>query len=678
MTVDNAKVRTVAVVGHASSGKTSLIDAGLFIAKAVHSHGRVANGTSAADCLPDEIERKITIHAKPFHCQWQQHQIVLLDTPGFADFYGETIAAVRAADAAIVVVDGIGGVEVGTRRIWRLLDQMQKPRLIFISKLDKENSDFFRCVEQIRGAFGKNCVPFELPVGKEAGFSKVLNLRTTPEADVPAELRDQFHKAHESLEEAAAEQDDKLLEQFLGGQALTLEEITQGTHLGVARGTTVPIYCGCAEKEIGVRNLLEGVAALLPSPADRGPVPTDDGGSVEPEATAPFSGFVFKATVDPYAGHLAYVRVVSGTLKADMDLINSTRGGKERIPQLMRMQGKTSAIAAEAGPGEIVALAKLKDTHINNTLCDPAKPVKFAPIQFPKPVMSYAVHPHTAKDEEKISTALHRLLEEDPTFHMERNPNTKELVISGMGDQHLAVVVDNLKKRLGVNVDLSTPKVDYKETIAARAEGHYKHKKQSGGRGQYGEAYLKLGPLERGKGFEFVDEIVGGAIPRNFIPAVEKGCIEAMQGGVVAGYPVVDVQATVYDGSYHDVDSNEISFKISGLHAFKDAMQKARPVLLEPIMTVTVYVPDQYMGDVTGDLNHRRGRILTVEPADGMQAIKAQVPQAEVFKYASELRSMTRGRGSFEMEFSHYEQVPQHIAQKVVAEAQAAKKAEQG
>jgi len=676
MPLDTSKIRTVAVVGHASSGKTSLIDAALFIAKAVERHGRVAQGTSAVDYLPDELERKITIHAKSMSCQWDGHQLYLLDTPGVADFHGETMAAVRAADAAIVVVDGVSGVEVGTRRVWKLLDEMQKPRLIFVNKLDKENSDFFRCVEQIRGAFGKNCIPFEMPQGKEAGFAKVLNLRTTPEADVPAELREQFHKAHESLEEAAAEQDDKLLEEFLGGQALTLDEITKGTHVGVARGATVPIYCGCAEKEIGVRNLLEGVAALLPAPGDHGPESTADGGSVEAVAKAPFSGFVFKATVDPYAGHLAYVRVISGVLRPDMDVINATRGGKERIPQLLRIQGKTQQIVAEAGPGEIVALAKLKDTHINNTLCDSARPVTFPPINFPKPVTFYAVHPHTAKDEEKISMALHRLLEEDPTFHMQRNPNTKELVISGMGDQHLAVVVDTMKKRLGVNVDLSTPKVDYKETITSRGDGHYKHKKQSGGHGQYGEAYVKIEPRERGAGFEFTSEVVGGAIPRNFIPAVEKGCVEGMQSGVVAGFQVVDVKAIVYDGSYHDVDSNEISFKISGLHAFKDAMAKARPVLLEPVMNVTVYVPDQYMGDITGDLNHRRGRITTVEPADGLQAIKAQVPQAEVFKYASELRSMTGGRGSFEMEYSHYEQVPQHIAAKVIAEAQAAKKAE--
>jgi len=671
MPVDTSKVRTVAVVGHVASGKTSLIDGALFMSKSVPAHGRVANGTSVADYLPDEIERKITIHAKTLHCQYQGYLIQLLDTPGVADFYGETIAAIRAADAAIVVVDGVGGVEIGTRRVWRLLDEMKKPRLVFVSKLDREHSDFFRCVEQIRAAFGKNCIPFELPVGKEAAFSKVLNVRTTPEADVPAELRDQFKSCHDSLEEAAAEQDDKLLEEYLAGQKLTVEEITAGTHVGVARGATVPIYCGCAEKEIGLRQLLDGVGALLPSPADRGPVPTVDGGKVEPKADAPFTGFVFKATIDPYAGHLAYVRVCSGTLRPEMDVVNVTRGGKERIPQLLRLQGKTQTIVAEAGPGEIVALAKLKDTHINNTLADPSLRVQFPPIRFPTPVMSHAVHPHTQKDEEKISLALHRLIEEDPTFHMERNPNTKELVISGMGDMHLAVVVENMKRKLGVNVDLSTPKVDYKETITGRADGHYKHKKQSGGRGQYGEAYVKVEPLERGKGFEFVDEIVGGAIPRNFIPAVEKGCAEALLGGVMAHYPVVDVRVIVYDGSYHDVDSSEISFKIAGLHAFKDAMAKAKPALLEPVMNITVYVPDQYMGDITGDLNHRRGRIMTVDAADGLQSIKAQVPQAEIFKYASELRSMTGGRGSFEMEFSHYEQVPQHIAQKVVAESQA-------
>jgi elongation factor G len=676
MPIDTSKVRTVAVVGHGASGKTSIIDLAMFLAKAVPQKGSVARGNSVADNLSEEIERKMTIHAKPLYLQWEGHSVTLLDTPGAPDFVGETLAAIHAADSAIVVVDGVNGVDVGTRRSWKLLESEHTPRLIFVSKLDKENSDFARCVEQIQSVFGKNCIPFELPVGKEGSFSKVLNLRTTKESDA-ADLKDQFDAAHQALEEAAAEQDDAMLEKYLAGEKLTLEEITKGTHKGVATGKIVPICCGSAEKELGVRQLLEAVTSLLPAPSEHSAIPAEDDAKVEPKANAPFAGFVFKVTVDPYAGALAYVRVVSGTLKPDMDVINTSKGGKERIPQLLRIQGKNQTQVAEAGPGEIVALAKLKDTHINHTLAESGKQVKFVPIKFPKPVQFSAVHPHTTKDEEKISMALHRLLEEDPTLHAERNPNTKELVLSGMGDTHLAIVVDVMKKKLGVNVDLSTPKVDYKETITARAEGHYKHKKQSGGRGQYGEAYLKLAPMERGAGFQYVDEVVGGAIPRNFIPAVEKGCVEALLAGVVAGFPVVDVQATVYDGSYHDVDSNELSFKISGLQAFKDAMQKARPVLLEPIMNVTVYVPDQYMGDITGDLNHRRGRIMTVDSVDGLQAIKAQVPQSEIFKYASELRSMTSGRGSFEMEFSHYETVPGNITQKVVAEAQAAKKAEQ-
>jgi len=669
MPVDTTKVRTVAIVGHASAGKTSLVDALLFLAKAVPARGSTARGNSAADNLPEEIERKITINAKPL---WLQHDgcaVTLLDTPGFADFLGQTAAAIRAADSAIMVVDAINGIEVGTRRLWKWLDDRQMPRAIFVTKLDKEGTDFAKVVEQIQTVFGKKCVPFAVPVGKETGFSKTVNLLTCADGDVPED----FAGAKDALQEAAASDDEKLIEKFFNGEKLTTQEIA----VSVAKGAVVPILCGFADKDIGVADALGAITGLLPSPAQRGAVAADGDVKVEPKAGGSFSGLVFKVIVDPYAGALAYLRVESGTLKADLDVVNGTRGGKERIPQLLRIMGKNQTIVADAGPGEIVALAKLKDTQINDTLCDPTKQVKFPPINFPKPIAFSAVHPHTQKDEEKISTAIHRTEAEDKTFHAERNPNTKELVIAGMGDTHLTVIVDGWKRKIGVNVDLSVPKVDYKETITARAEGHYKHKKQSGGRGQYGEAYLKLAPKERGAGFEFVDEVVGGSIPRNFIPAVEKGCVEALLGGTVAGYPVVDVQATVYDGSYHDVDSNELSFKISGLQAFKDAMQKARPVLLEPVMNVAVFVPDQYMGDITGDLNHRRGRIMGVEPADGLQCIKAQVPQSEMFKYCSELRSMTGGRGTFEMEFSHFETVPSHIAQKVVAEAQAAKKAEQ-
>lgn len=669
MPVDTTKVRTVAIVGNAGAGKTSLVDALLFLAKAVPVRGSTAKGNSAADNLPEEVERKITIAAKPFWFQAGDCAVTLLDTPGFPDFIGQTAAAIRAADSAIVVVDAVNGIEVSTRRLWKWLDEQKKARAIFVSKLDKEGTDFAKVVEQIQNVFGKKCVPFTVPVGKEAAFSKTVNLLTCADAEVPSE----FAAAKDALQEAAAADDEKLIEKYFGGEKLTLEEIAAS----VAKGGIVPIFCGYPDKDIGVSDVLGAIAGLLPSPLERGAVVAEDNVTVAPNVADPFSALVFKIVVDPFAGVLAYVRVESGTLKADMEVVNSTRGGKERIPQLLRLVGKTQTIVADAGPGEIVVLAKLKDVQINDTLCDPSRPVKFPPIRFPKPIAFMAVHPQTQKDEDKISTAVQRTQMEDKTFQAERNPNTKELVIAGMGDTHLTVIVEGWKRKLGVNVELSIPKVDYKETITARAEGHYKHKKQSGGRGQYGEAYLRLAPLERGAGFQFVDEIVGGAIPRNFIPAVEKGCLEAMLGGVVAGYPVVDVQATVYDGSYHDVDSNELSFKIAGLHAFKDAMQKARPVLLEPIMNVAVYVPDQYMGDITGDLNHRRGRIMGVEPVDGLQCIKAQVPQAEMFKYASELRSMTGGRGTFEMEFSHYEIVPAHIAQKVIAEAQAAKKAEQ-
>jgi len=669
MPVDTTKVRTVVIVGHASAGKTSLVDALLFLAKAVPARGSTAKGNSAADNLPEEIERKITISAKPFWFQADGCEVTLLDTPGFPDFLGQTVAAIRAADSALVVVDAVNGIEVGTRRLWKWLDERQMARAIFVTKLDKEGTDYAKVVEQIQQVFGKKCVPFTVPSGKEANFAKTINLLTCADGDVPSE----FAGARDALQEAAAADDERLIEKYFGGEKLTVQEIAGS----VAKGAVVPILCGWPDKDIGVADALSVITGLLPSPAQRGAVPAADNVTVEPKADAPFSGLVFKVVVDPYAGALAYLRVESGTLKADLEVINASRGSKERIPQLLRLMGKNQTIVADAGPGEIVALAKLKDTQINDTLCDPTRPVKFPLINFPRPIAYAAVHPHTQKDEDKISTAVQRTAAEDKTFRAERNPNTKELVIAGMGDTHLAVIVDGWKRKIGVNVDLTTPKVDYKETITARAEGHYKHKKQSGGRGQYGEAYLRLAPLERGGGFQFVDEVVGGAIPRNFIPAVEKGCLEAMLSGTVAGYPVVDVQATVYDGSYHDVDSNELSFKIAGLQAFKDAMQKARPVLLEPIMNVTVWVPDQYMGDITGDLNHRRGRIIGVEPADGLQCIKAQVPQAEMFKYCSELRSMTGGRGTFEMEFSHYETVPAHIAQKVIAEAAAAKKAEQ-
>jgi elongation factor G len=673
---DVSKVRTVAVLGHQGSGKTSLLDSLLFVAGATPQHGRVAQGTSVADYTDEERARKMTIHMKALWCEWNAHRFYLLDTPGAGDFVGETISAIHATDAAIIVVDGVEGVGIGTRRVWRLLEDLKKPRLFFVSKLDHPDADFDRTVAQIRQVFGKGCVPIEIPEGKGPALKKVDSLLVTKESEVGAEVKEQFVSARESLAETVAEEDDNLLEKYLGGEKLSDDELVHGARNAELHGHLIPILCGTAEKDIGERKLLDAIIKLFPSPADT-PAVTETGERVEADAAAPWSAFVFKTVVDPYAGHLSFLRIRSGTLKPDCDALNATRSIKEKIGPLLRVLGKTYTPVSEAVAGEIVMVAKLKDTHINHTLCDAKRAVKFPAMKFPAPVASYAIHPHSQKDEEKFSSALHRFAEEDPTFRVERSPETKELVISGMGENHLAIILDIIKKKLGIQVDLSPPKVAYKETINSIAEGHHKHKKQSGGHGQYGEVYLRIEPLPRGSGFEFVNAIKGGVIPTNYIPACEKGVREALSAGVLASYPVEDVRVIVHFGSYHDVDSSELSFKIAAAKAFRDAMSKAKAVLLEPIMTVTVTAPDNFMGDITGDLNHKRGRILGVEAMDGMQVIKASVPQAELFKYSSELRSMTGGRGSFEMEFDRYEIVPSNIAQKVIAERAALKKAEQ-
>jgi elongation factor G len=673
---DVFQIRAVAVLGHQGSGKTSLLDSLLFVAGATAQRGRVAQGTSVCDYTDEEKSRKATLHLKTVWCEWNGNRLYLFDTPGAPEFVGETISAIHAADAAIVVVDGVEGVGIGARRMWRLLEESKKPRLFFVSKLDKPEADFDRAVQQIRQTFGNSCVPLEVPEGKGALLRQINSLLLTRETEVGADVKQQFVSARESLAETVAEADDALLEKYLGGEKLSDEELVRGARAALWRGQIVPILCGAAEKDLGQRELLDAIVKLLPSPKDAEAV-AEDGTRIEPAAAAPWSAFVFKTVVDPYAGHLSYLRVRSGTLKPDCDALNATRGIKEKLGPLLRVLGKTQTPVGEAVAGEIVVVAKLKDTHINHTLCDPKRAVRFPAMKFPTPVASYALHPHSQKDEEKISQALNRFTEEDPTFRVERSPETKELVISGMGETHLAVILDIIQKKLGIQVDLSTPKVAYRETVSAVGEGHHKHKKQSGGHGQYGEVYLRVEPLPRGSGFAFVNAIKGGVIPTNFIPACEKGVREALGAGVLASYPVEDVRVVVHDGSHHEVDSSELSFKIAAAKAFRDAMSKAKAVLLEPIMTVTVTAPDNFMGDITGDLNHKRGRILGVEAMDGMQVIKAHVPQAELFKYSSELRSMTGGRGSFEMEFDRYEVVPSNIAQKIIAERAALKKAEQ-
>lgn len=647
--------RTIAVVAHSSAGKTSLIESLLYKTGANSRLGKVDDGTSVCDYNSDEKERKVTIYAKPVHCKSQGKSIFLMDTPGYADFFGEVISVLRVADSAILVIDGVSGVQVGTQRLWKKMEELDLPRLIFINKLDKENSDFDKVVESIRNVFGTKCVPIQLPVGKERDFKGVVDLVNSDSKD--------HEKYRNMLIESVAESDDQLLEKYLESGSLSNEELIGALRNGIKEGKIIPILGGAANKEVGVPELLKAIEDYSPSPVDRG-VPGD---ICKPDPNAPYSAFVFKTLTDPFVGQVTFMRIYSGTLKADSEIYNSTKESKEKITQLLLFMGKDQRPINEAGPGDIVAIAKLKKTAISDTFSPANNKVQFDPIAFPKASISFAVKPKSKGDEEKISTGLHRLAEEDHTFEVNRDRETKELVISGMGDLHLEIMLQKLKKKFGVEVDKSTPKIAYKETISGKGDAHYKHKKQSGGAGQFGEVWLRVEPMERGKGFEFVTEVVGGSIPQQFIMSCEKGIKTALDSGFLAGYPVVDVKAIVYDGKTHPVDSKDIAFQIAAKKAFKDACNSAKPVLLEPIMNVEVYIPPEFMGDVTGDLNGKRGRVMGMDQIGDMQTVKAQVPMAEISRYSTDLRSMTGGRGSFMMEYSHYEEVPARLTQDIVA-----------
>ncbi len=670
-----ANVRNFALMGHTGAGKTVLADAILFKMGVNDRFGSTADGSSMADWTDEEKERKITIWAKPFDgiykaTSGQKFDFVMLDTPGYADFYGQTVGASAIVDAGLIVIDATGGIQVGTNRSWRRCETLGLPRGIAVTGLDKENANFDEAVKAIQAVWGARCIPAVIPAKDGKKVVDVLS----PDAP-PADVADRVEALKGALIESAAESDDKLIEKYLGGEALTPDEIASGLRKAVAQCKLVPIFAVVAKNDLGVVELLDNVGRLFPSPLDR-QIKDAAGNAVDVSTSAPFSGMVWRVINDPFVGHLSFVRIFSGTLKADSEIFNATKGAKERVGSLFFLNGKKQETIPEAEAGDIVALAKLKNTGLNDTLCATGKSLKFAPIVFPNPTAAYAVAPKTQGDEDKIGTALHRVADDDPTIKVERNTETKELIISGVGDVHLDVTISRMKKRSNVDVLLSTPKVPYKETVTAVGEGHYKHKKQSGGRGQYGEVYLRVMPLKAGETEWFEDALVGTAVPRNFLPAIEKGLHEGLSRGAVAGYPVTNTKVAVYDGSSHDVDSSEIAFKIASSRAFADGMSKARPVLLEPIMTVKVFVPDQYMGDITGDMNHRRGRILGIGSEDGMQVITAEVPQAEMFRYSSELRSITGGRGSFEMEFNRYDVVPSNIAQKVIAEAQKNKKEE--
>ncbi|MCK5708869.1 MAG: elongation factor G [Candidatus Aureabacteria bacterium] len=659
-----SEVRNVAFIGHSSSGKTSIIDAILHDAKVSDRLGKVSEGTSYADYTKEERDHKITIYTKPFHCIWDKKSLFMSDNPGYIDFVGEVHSSLRIADSAILVVDGTSGVEVGTTKGWNVCEQFNIPRMIFINKLDKENVDFFKVVEELKDIFGDKCIPFQIPIEEGPGFKGVINvLEEAAESKVPDSFKEKFAALKQKITELVAETDDNLIEKYLDQGTLEREEILSVLGTAVNNLNVIPILCGSAEKEIGIDELLDLVNRYMPSPEKRGEVEGEDGVKRKPSSDDPFSAFVYKSISDVYVGQMNLVRIYSGKLTAHAHVYNPIKGESEKIGDILLFQGKEKPKSVEeAGPGDIIALTKLKITSSGDTLCSDSSKITYPKIVFPKPNTFVAVETVSKGDEDKISSGLHKIAAEDNTITMKRNKETKELVLGGLGDVHLDIIVGKLKDRFKVDVKTQLPKVPYKESITKASEGHIKYKKQSGGRGQYGEVYLRVAPKQRGEGFEFVDEVVGGVIPRNFIPAVEKGVVGAMAEGVIGNYPVVDIQTTVYDGSYHPVDSSEMAFKIAGSKAFKEAMESAKPILLEPIMSVTINVPADCMGDVTGDLNSNRGRILGMLPKGNFQEIKANVPIAEMYKFPKELRSITGGRGTFEMEFDHYEKVPQKLA----------------
>jgi len=678
-------IRNLVLLSHGGAGKTSVAEAILFTSGVISRLGRVDDGTTTSDYDPDEIKHQISINLTMLPCEWQKTKINLIDTPGYSDFVGEVKGAMRVSEGAIIVVCAASGIEVGTEQVWTYCEEADLPRLIFINKMDRENADFYRTVDELKTKLGSRCVPLQLPIGAHDSFQGVVDLLTMKgfvgseaREEVPSSVQNQVDSFREKLVEAVAEIDDRLLEKYLDGEELSLEELSDGLRQGTLSGKIVPVLVGSAMQNVGITFLLDAVHNYLPSPKER-EVITAGGAAgqatqtIEPSEAAPLAALVFKTSADPYVGKLTYFRVYLGAISSNSQVWNATRSGEERIGQLFVLRGKTQEPVPQLGAGDIGGVAKLSLTSTADTLCSRDKPVKITPVQFPEPTFSQAVHPKTKADLDKLGTALTRLSEEDPTLRVHRDADTGETILSGLGETHLDVAAEKMLRKFGVGVKLETPGVPYKETITTSAKAEYKHKKQTGGHGQYGHVLLEVEPLPRGSGTKFADKVVGGRIPKNYIPAVEKGVNEAIQEGGLAGYPVVDIKATVYDGSYHPVDSSEICFKIAGAQALKKGLSQGQPILLEPIVTAKVTVPEDFTGDIIGDLNTKRARVLGMNPEGGANTIEVQVPLAEILRYAIDLKSITQGRGSFTVEFSHYEEVPAHVAQKIIAERQAEK-----
>jgi elongation factor G len=684
---DAASIRNVALVGHSGSGKTQLASAILTDAGMVNRFGKVDEGTTVTDYDEEEIARKHTLSASLAYAEWNKQKVNLIDTPGMGNFFADAVAALHIADAALVVVDAVGGVMVQTEKVWTAAEELGLPRLVVVNRLDRERSSLERSLASLHEACNRTVIPIQLPIGEEKNFRGVVDLVSKKaftfqtdesgkfsEGAVPGDMTAAVDAAREALIEMVAENDEKLMEKFFEAGTLTDEELVTGLRAATMAGKVFPLLCTSATLNIGVPQLLDAILAYLPSPADRPMRAVDKAGAAitrDAEDKRPAAAFVWKTIADPFAGRITMFRVASGTLKADSGIHNKTRDTPERFGHLLLLQGKTQTSVPEIKAGDLGAVAKLKDTLTNDTLGEKTDAITFPTVKFPEPVLSYAIEPKTRGDEDKISTSMHRLEEEDPSIRYSRDPQTKELLLSGQGQLHIEVTVAKLKRRFSVDVNLKPPRIPYRETIKASTEAHGRHKKQTGGHGQFGDCKIKVEPLARGADFEFVDDIFGGSIPRQFVPAVEKGIQDARTRGYLAGFPMVDFRVTVFDGSYHDVDSNELSFKLAGSLAFKDAMTRARPTILEPIMNVEVYSPSDFAGDLMGDLNSRRGRIGGMDTRGAMTIIKAIVPMAEMLTYEQHLTSATGGRGSYHMEYSHYDEVPSHLQARIIAAAKA-------
>jgi elongation factor G len=675
------KLRNVVLLGHGSSGKTSLAEAMLFNTGAINRIGKVEEGTTISDYDEEEIRRRISLNLTLIPCEWDQHKINVLDTPGYLDFVGEVISAIRVADAGIVLVDAVSGVEVGTELAWQHADRARLPRLIFINKMDRDNASYQGTLDMLRDKFEGLFVPIQLPIGEQADFEGVVDLIEmraylgdgSQASDVPDHMADAAEEAHMALIEAAAEGDDELIVKYLDGEELTDAEIARGLAAGIAAGTVFPVLCGSASNNVGVRPLLNTIVRNLPGPS--GEVTATNPATSEEEILAfdeagPLAAFVFKTAADPYVGKLTYFRVYSGSLKSNTQAFNSRTESEERLGQAFVLRGKEQLAVDEVRAGDIGVLAKLGETLTTDTLCDKKHPLALAGIEFPTPLFAVAVAPKTKADSAKMGPSLTRVVEEDPTLRWRNEESTRQVILEGMGDAHIDTAIRRLDQKFGLGLDTSVPKVPYKETVTKVGSASYRHKKQTGGAGQFAEVHMRVEPLARDAGYEFDWEVFGGAISSSFQPSIQKGIRQVMDNGPLAGYPVVDMKAVVFDGKEHPVDSKDIAFQIAGREVFKAAFKDGSPVLLEPIMDMTITVPDDFMGDVMSDLTTRRGRVQGTDQERGNAVVHARAPLADIQRYATDLRSFTQGRGIFNLAFSHYEQVPSHLQSEIIAQAE--------